>query len=211
MTAAATALSVPTEADRLSRRDANIKKYLSGVRRIGQCWNRFEDPDEFESWAMLALVELLDRTPETSLSAAFVDTAIRNDLRDVSKIEKAGTRIPKSLIVGLSDPIGDDADGAELTLEDVLADAAAPNAEADVISKDRVDFILSVLPDRQRKVVTRHLGLDGFDSRTMAEVARGMHLSRITIRREYAAAMTTLRTQLGAADLASTLAVLHAV
>jgi DNA-directed RNA polymerase sigma subunit (sigma70/sigma32) len=139
-----------------------------------------------------------------------VETAIRNDLRDVLDLAEAGKRIPKELIVSLSDPLGDDSSGEPMCYEDVVADPNALNAEALVISADEVKSILSVLPDRQRKIVIRHLGLDGYDPRTMAAVATSMRLSKITIRREYAAAMTTLREQFGVEDVATTLEVLHA-
>jgi RNA polymerase primary sigma factor len=84
------------------------------------------------------------------------------------------------------------------TLETVVADAAAPDPEREVVEHEQaelVDAALAALPERQREVVSRHFGL-GRTPEQIADVADALHLSQQRTRAIERAALYAIRERL---------------
>jgi len=84
------------------------------------------------------------------------------------------------------------------TLEMLVADAAAPNPESEVVEHEqasRLDAAVAELPARQREILARHFGL-GRRAEDIAEVAAALHLSQQRTRTIERDALYTLRERL---------------
>lgn len=69
--------------------------------------------------------------------------------------------------------------GGAVEREALIADAAAPDPEAEVVQHEQLELVkdaIGHLPKRQRLVVTHHFGL-GHVPETLADVGRELHLS----------------------------------
>ncbi len=85
-----------------------------------------------------------------------------------------------------------------LTLETVIADAAAADPAVEAVEHEQaalVDAALAALPDRQREILSRHFGL-GRTPEEIADVADALHLSQQRTRAIERDALYTLRERL---------------
>jgi RNA polymerase nonessential primary-like sigma factor len=57
----------------------------------------------------------------------------------------------------------------------------------------RVDCWLAQLPARHRNVIQRRFGLSGFETRTLEELARELHVTRERVRQLQIEALASLR------------------
>jgi RNA polymerase primary sigma factor len=88
------------------------------------------------------------------------------------------------------------ADGS--ALEAVVADAAAPDPEVEVVEHEQADLIdaaLAALPERQREIISRHFGFDRTPEE-IADVAAALHLSQQRTRAIERDALYALRERL---------------
>ena len=84
------------------------------------------------------------------------------------------------------------------TLEALVADQAAPDPEREAVEHEQarlVDAAVAGLPERQRDILTRHLGL-GRTSEEIAEIAAELHLSQQRTRAIERDALSALRDRL---------------
>ena len=88
------------------------------------------------------------------------------------------------------------ADGS--ALEAVVADAAAPDPEIEVVEHEQADLVdaaLAALPERQREIISRHFGF-GRTPEEIADVAAALHLSQQRTRAIERDALYALRERL---------------
>jgi DNA-directed RNA polymerase specialized sigma subunit len=80
---------------------------------------------------------------------------------------------------------------------DAIWSEATPNVGHDTL----VEAFLGYLDDREREVIARRFGLDGFPAHTEDEAAAALNLSDRRIRQIQAAALSKLRSTVGVADV----------
>jgi RNA polymerase sigma factor (sigma-70 family) len=172
-----------------------FKKYGPVAIRIARAWGSTEDTrEEAEAECLLHLVELLDSTPQDKITEPFVAASLRNRLRTIYRSNR-DNRQTESLDA-LDERIGFD-----------VADHR-PDPEAEYIDKEElalaserrehIRMLLPTLPQRQQRLLTMLYGLDGYDPKSMAEVARSLKISRVTAYSDLEKAMETLRSELAA-------------
>lgn len=84
------------------------------------------------------------------------------------------------------------------TLETIVADPAAPDPELEAVEREQariVDAAVAELPERQREILSRHLGL-GRTPEEIAQIAAALHLSQQRTRAIERDALSALRDRL---------------
>ena len=87
--------------------------------------------------------------------------------------------------VSLSESVGSDKDGNDITLIDVLsvpADSVLEEAENKILM-EKIRACVAELPDRERTIITMRYGLGGGISYTQLEVAKKLKISRSYVSR----------------------------
>lgn len=81
----------------------------------------------------------------------------------------------------------------EMDLEETLA-SPSDNGVEWLVLREAIERHLSQLPDNERHIITRRFGLDGADPENLAEIGRGMSLTRERVRQLEAQAKQRLKT-----------------
>lgn len=81
----------------------------------------------------------------------------------------------------------------EMDLEETLASPSDSNLDL-LVLRSLIENHLLKLPDNERHVITRRFGLDGADPENLAEIGRGMSLTRERVRQLEAQAKQRLKT-----------------
>ena len=100
------------------------------------------------------------------------EIATRAGLSPAAVTEALGASTP---VASLNDLVA----GGAVEREALIADAGAPDPEAEVVEHEQLELVKAAvghLPSRQRIVVTHHFGL-GHVPETLADVGRELHLS----------------------------------
>ena len=87
--------------------------------------------------------------------------------------------------VSLSESVGSDKDGNDITLIDVLsvpADSVLEEAENKILM-EKIRACVAELPDRERTIITMRYGLGGGIAYTQLEVAKKLKISRSYVSR----------------------------
>ena len=123
--------------------------------------------------AVEALTHKLGRKPQYGEVAKRLQTT-------VDKIRELDQAITK--MSSLDAPIGEDGDGQ---VKDIIEDESlvAPDQQLEMfLNKERAKDILSELDERERQIIAMRYGLDNGETRTLAEIADVMGVSRERIR-----------------------------
>lgn len=113
---------------------------------------------------------------------------LRTTVERVRELENAIARMSS-----LDAPIGDEGDGQ---VKDVIEDEsiASPDAELEkFFTKERALSFLEMLTERERQIIELRYGLSDGDSRTLAEIADILGVSRERIRQIEAATLKKIR------------------
>ncbi|MFA5060511.1 MAG: RNA polymerase sigma factor RpoD/SigA [Candidatus Omnitrophota bacterium] len=109
----------------------------------------------------------------------------------VDKVRELNNWITK--MSSLEAPIGEDGEGQ---VKDMIEDdsLAAPDEELDeFFNKERAADLLKMMSEREREILEMRFGITDGTSRTLAEIAKKMGVSRERIRQVEAAALKKLR------------------
>ena len=97
----------------------------------------------------------------------------------------------------LDDPIGQDKDGSDIVLLDVLADDSIPDPIDELMLKEnqaKLQCFMKELEPREYSILVRRYGLNGHPEMTQRDIARQEHISRSYVSRiEKRAFMKLLR------------------
>jgi len=101
--------------------------------------------------------------------------------------------------VSIHEPIGQDKEGNEISLLDVLGTDGEEIVEAIQfrMDRDRIYHGLSVLEERERQIIWARFGLPYGNEKTQREIARELGISRSYVSRIEKRALTKLQEQLG--------------
>ena len=167
-----------------------IKKYYSSVR----------DQDDLISIGTIGLIKAVntfDYTKGTRL-ATYASRCIENEILMLIRANKKHKNT-----LSLSDPVGLDKDGNELTLLDVLAEkeeGVFENVERSVQRERLLKSIRALLSEREYTVLCMRYALTGGAPKAQREVAAKLNISRSYVSRIEKRAIARLKKRLSASD-----------
>lgn len=163
-------------------KDVLIKHNLRLVAHIVKKYANYGDNDELISVGSIGLIKAIDSfKPEKGIQlATYASRCIENEILMTLRVNKKHKNN-----VSLSDPMGTDRDGNELTLMDMLADDenVIENAERDIVLERLAEITKLVLDEREYEIVSLRYGLDGNGGLTQREVAEKFGISRSYVSR----------------------------
>ncbi|MGL4819551.1 MAG: RNA polymerase sporulation sigma factor SigK [Bacilli bacterium] len=144
--------------------------------------NTGEDSEDLISIGTIGLIKAISSysqgkgTKLATYAARCIENEILMHLRAIKKTKKD---------VSLHEPIGQDKEGNEISLIDIL------KCESDdVVSKiqlnmeiEKIRDYIDILDEREREVIVRRFGLDLVDEETQREIATRMNISRSYVSR----------------------------
>lgn len=171
------------EENDLKAKDMLIKHNLRLVAHIVKKYQGAEDTDDLISTGTIGLIKAINTYKDNKGTqlATYSARCIENEILMLLRANKkyAGT-------VSLSDSVGTDKDGNELTLMDLLADdgeSVIDSVEKKIERKKFIELIRRCLNEREFTVICLRYGLKGCASLPQREVASFLKISRSYISR----------------------------
>ena len=179
-----------------SSRDELISKNLRLVAHVAKKYTGAAETDDLISVGSIGLIKAVDTfDPEKNVSlATFAARCIENEILMLLRANKK-----YKCEVSLSDPIGKDKDGNEMTLAEMLSDkddSVFDKVDKAVINEKMVKAIRKILTDREFTVISLRYGLKGGRVYAQREVAKFLKISRSYISRIEKKAIEKLKTEL---------------
>ena len=186
----------------LSKEDE--EKYLralnEGQTHIVKKYRGAAENDDLISVGSLGLMKALDnyRPGRGTTLATFAARCIENEILMLIRANKKHKNT-----LSLSDPVGLDKDGNELTLLDVLAEkeeGVFENVERSVQRERLLTSIRALLSEREYTVLCMRYALTGGAPKAQREVAAKLNISRSYVSRIEKRAIARLKKRLSASD-----------
>ncbi len=144
--------------------------------------NTGEDPEDLISIGTIGLIKAIESYSEgrgtklATYAARCIENEILMHLRALKKTKKD---------VSLHDPIGQDKEGNEISLIDILKSDADDVIETIQLNMEleKVRKYVCVLDDREKEVVMGRFGLDMKEEKTQREIAKELGISRSYVSR----------------------------
>lgn len=144
--------------------------------------NTKEDSEDLISIGTIGLIKAIESysagkgTKLATYAARCIENEILMHLRGLKKTRKD---------VSLNDPIGQDKEGNEISLIDVLKSTGKDVVDeiALNIEKRKIYEYLHILDDREKEVVIARFGLDNTKELTQREIAKKLNISRSYVSR----------------------------
>ena len=153
--------------------------------------NTKEDKDDLLSIGAFGLIKAVDtynfsnNTKLATYAARCIENEILMHLRSNKKYKDTAS---------LYAPIGEDKEGNEIKLCDVIEDST-PSVLSTLIKEEQINAIneaLKTLNDKEYDIISRRFGLDGKLVETQREIAKSMNISRSYVSRIEKRALTKL-------------------
>lgn len=166
----------------------NLRLVAHIVKKFENCK---EDKDDLLSIGAFGLIKAVDtynfnnNTKLATYAARCIENEILMHLRSNRKYKD---------ITSLYTPIGEDKEGNEIKLYDVIEDPA-PNILNDIVSEEKVKAIrdaLNILNERELEIIARRFGLNNHNVETQREIAKSLGISRSYVSRIEKRALTKL-------------------
>ena len=164
-------------------RDKLISHNLRLVAHIAKKYSGAADTDDLISVGSIGLIKAVDtyRQDKGTALATFAARCIENEILMLLRANKKYKND-----VSLSDPVGLDKDGNELTLIDLLTekdDAVFAEVDRSIERAKLTEFVKSVLTEREFTVICLRYGLKDDRSYAQREVAAFLKISRSYVSR----------------------------
>lgn len=184
-----------------------IKKYLNGdkearnkliehnLRLVVHIVKKYEtnrtDVDDLISIGIIGLIKGIDTysykhgTKLTTYCARCIDNEILMHFRSDKKNSKN---------ISIDESVGYDKDGNEITFMDILK-TPKPDFAEDIHLKNNIELLgkyLNVLSDREKLIIYKRYGFNGYDELTQKEIAKELNISRSYVSRIEKRAITKL-------------------
>ncbi|QSO46137.1 RNA polymerase sporulation sigma factor SigK [Alicyclobacillus mengziensis] len=197
-------LSAEEEADCIARmtegdREARDKLIEHNLRLVAHLAKRFDtsghDSEDLISIGTIGLIKAVEsyRPNHGTKLATFAARCINNEILMYLRSTKKHRRH-----TSLSEPIGTDKDGNEMTLADLLG--TEPDEVIDTVDlsweRQKVYESLPTLPDREREVIMKRFGIPDGEERTQREIATELGISRSYVSRIERKALNQLYDQM---------------
>ena len=184
-------LSEEEERDCLERmangdQDARNKLIEHNLRLVAHICKKFdntkEDNEDLISIGTIGLIKAIESystgkgTKLATYAARCIENEILMHLRGLKKTSKD---------VSLNDPIGQDKEGNEISLIDILKSKNKDIVEEITLNmeKEKIYQHLHILDDREKEVVIARFGLDHKEELTQREIAKKLQISRSYVSR----------------------------
>lgn len=175
-------------------RELLIEHNLRLVAHIVKKYNLPErDFDDYISIGTIGLIKAIDTfDPDKGIRlATYASRCIDNELLMTFRNSKKISRE-----ISLSEPIGSDKEGNEITLYDIL-ETESESLESHLFLEDNRQklhrFIFQCLTDREREILLYRYGLYGYPERTQREISDMFQISRSYVSRIEKRALLKLR------------------
>lgn len=144
--------------------------------------NTGEDPEDLISIGTIGLIKAIESYSEgkgtklATYAARCIENEILMHLRALKKTKKD---------ISLHDPIGQDKEGNEISLIDILKSEADDVIDTIQLSMEleKVRKYICVLDDREKEVIVGRFGLDLKEEKTQREIAKDLNISRSYVSR----------------------------
>ncbi|MEG9297197.1 RNA polymerase sporulation sigma factor SigK [Mangrovibacillus sp. Mu-81] len=144
--------------------------------------NTGEDPEDLISIGTIGLIKAIESYSEgkgtklATYAARCIENEILMHLRALKKTKKD---------VSLHDPIGQDKEGNEISLIDILKSETDDVIDTIQLSMEleKVRKYICVLDEREREVIVGRFGLDMKEEKTQREIAKELGISRSYVSR----------------------------
>lgn len=153
--------------------------------------NTKEDKDDLLSIGAFGLIKAVDtynfnsNTKLATYAARCIENEILMHLRSNRKRKETSWLLA---------PIGEDKEGNEIRLCDIIEDSA-PTADEELLQEERnarLNEALSILSERELDIISRRYGLNNHFVETQREIARSLNISRSYVSRIEKRALTKL-------------------
>lgn len=189
-----------TSSERRVAQETLVKHNMRLVAHIVKKYRGAAETDDLISVGSLGLIKALDKYQPVrgTTLATFAARCIENEILMLIRANKKHKNT-----MSLSDPVGLDKDGNELTLLDVLAekeDGVFENVERSVVHERLLKQIKSVLTEREYEVVCMRYALEGGAPKAQREAAERLGISRSYVSRIEKRAISRLKKALSVRD-----------
>ena len=159
-----------------------IRHNLRLVAHIAKKYANYGDNDELISVGSIGLIKAVEsfRHDEGTQLATYASRCIENEILMAMRTSKKHRSN-----VSLSEPVGVDRDGNELTLMDMLADTGSviEDVEHNMLMERISELTSKCLGEREYAVIRLRYGLGGSPALTQREVAKKFGISRSYVSR----------------------------
>lgn len=181
-------------------KDILIKHNLRLVAHVAKKYANYGDNDELISVGSIGLIKAVSTYNQgkgTGL-ATYASRCIENEILMMLRASKKHKNN-----VSLSEPIGVDKEGNELTVIDIIADDkdVIDDVERDILMDRLVEVTKECLDKREYDIIKHRYGLDGNGALTQREVANMFGISRSYISRIEKKALEKIREHVSREDL----------
>ena len=181
-------------------KDILIKHNLRLVAHVAKKYANYGDNDELISVGSIGLIKAVSTYNQgkgTGL-ATYASRCIENEILMMLRASKKHKNN-----VSLSEPIGVDKEGNELTVIDMIADDkdVIDDVERDILMERLVKVTKECLDKREYDIIKHRYGLDGNGALTQREVANMFGISRSYISRIEKKALEKIREHVSREDL----------
>lgn len=189
-----------TAEERRNAKEILVKHNMRLVAHVVKKYRGSAETDDLISVGSLGLIKALEnyRAGRGTTLATFAARCIENEILMLLRANKKHKNT-----LSLSDPVGLDKDGNELTLIDVLAekeDGVFENAERSVSRGRLIAQIRERVTDREFEVLSLRYGLQGGMPKAQREAAAALGISRSYVSRIEKRAIEKLKKSMSAHD-----------
>ena len=166
--------------------DARNKLIEHNLRLVAHIVKKFEntgiDKDDLLSIGTFGLIKAIDtfNFEATNKLATYAAKCIENEILMYIRSNKK-----RKDTISLYSPIGEDKDGNEIRLCDIIEDPS-PSISEEIIYEERKNKIqnaLNILSKREYEIICRRFGLNGYATETQKMIAKSMGISRSYVSR----------------------------
>ena len=172
-----------------------IKHNLRLVAHIAKKYANHGDNDELISVGSIGLIKAVEsfRPGKGTQLATYASRCIENEILMTMRTAKK-----HRLNVSLSEPIGVDKDGNELTVMDMLSEGGSviEDVESNILMEKLRDITGECLDKREHEIVRMRYGLGGSPALTQREVAAKFGISRSYVSRIEKRALEKIKARL---------------
>ena len=181
-------------------KDILIKHNLRLVAHVAKKYANYGDNDELISVGSIGLIKAVSTYNQGKVTglATYASRCIENEILMMLRASKKHKNN-----VSLSEPIGVDKEGNELTVIDMIADDkdVIDDVERDILMERLVAVTKECLDKREYDIIKHRYGLDGNGALTQREVANMFGISRSYISRIEKKALEKIREHVSREDL----------
>lgn len=178
-----------------SARKTLIEHNLRLVAHIVKKYSNAGDADDFISAGTIGLIKGIDSfdNQKGSQLSTYCARCIENEILMLIRMGKKHNQT-----YSLQDPLGEDKDGNEITLEDTIGgeiDELYTKTEHKVLAETIDKLLRQKLPKREYQIVCMRYGLNNTPALTQREVAKKLGISRSYISRLENKALLTIKAE----------------